>query len=101
MAWDPQVVPAQRDRGDHTQNGEQDQLAPDEAGQYCLSALSTSGPPGTSFGFGVYRTSGIIVSGLRPHDCSSARSAPENPVPVRTALSMELRVRSSVSDRLK
>ena len=50
------------------------------------SPLSTSGPPGASCGFGVNRTSGIIVAGSRPQDCSSARSMPETPVPVRTAV---------------
>ena len=56
------------------------------------------GPPGAEFGSGVNRTSGIIVSGSRPHDCSSARPIPETPVPVRNALSSALKVRSNVDD---
>ena len=50
------------------------------------SPLSTSGPPGASCGFGVNRTSGIIVFGSRPQACSSARSMPEKPVPDRNAV---------------
>ena len=50
------------------------------------------------FGCGVNRTSGIIVCGSRPHDCSRARPIPEKPVPVRNALSSELSVRSKVAD---
>ena len=47
---------------------------------------------------GVYRTSGIIVAGSRPYDCSSARNAPENPVPVSHALSTADSVVSTSSD---
>src|SRR5882757_7998084 len=92
------VVPAQHQQGHRRQDAEQDQLALDETCQHCRSALSTSGPPGASFGFGVYRTSGIIVAGSRPYDCSSARNAPENPVPVSHALSTADSVVSISSD---
>ncbi|COV21286.1 Uncharacterised protein [Mycobacterium tuberculosis] len=85
-----QVVPAQYDDCDYGDDRKKDQLASDEASQHWRFPLSTSGPPGASLGFGVYRMSGIIVSGSRPKDCSRARNAPENPVPVRNALSMAL-----------
>ena len=90
QAWNLQVVHTQNQQRDHRHDAEQPQLASDEGSQQFLSPLSISGPPGASFGFGVKRTSGIIVSGSRPNDCSSARKAPDNPVPVRNALSMAL-----------
>ena len=48
----------------------------------------------------VNRTSGIIVCGSRPHDCSSARSMPDHRYRSRNALSIELSVRSNVAEVL-
>src|SRR6202012_573182 len=93
-----QVVHAQHHQGHRGQDAENDQQPPDESCQHCRSALSTNGPPGASFGFRVNRTSGIIVAGSRPYDCSKARSAPENPVPVRNALSTADSVVSTSSE---
>ncbi|CFS56466.1 Uncharacterised protein [Mycobacterium tuberculosis] len=41
-----------------------------------------------------------MVSGSRPHACSSARNIPEMPVPLSSALSSAESVTSNVADTL-
>ncbi len=57
-----------------------------ESASPSLSLLSTSGPPGAQFGFGVGRTSGIMVPDPVPTLLERTCNIPEMPVPTPSAV---------------